>query len=126
MSAKSRILSITYDESLLRTRELILRKAGFDVTSALGFVEARSLCAANRFDLVVVGHSIPVDDKIAILKFAKEGCSAATLCLRKPNSRVLPEADYSTDKTDPRGLVEAVNAALAGVHAARKRAPRRS
>lgn len=110
--SKPKILSITYNESLQRTRQLILDKAGFDTTSALGFVEAQSLCAKGSFDLVVIGHSIPRPDKLALLKFAKEKCGSATLCLRKPNDPVLPEADYSTDRTDPNGLIEAVKAAL--------------
>jgi hypothetical protein len=110
--SKPKILSITYNESLQRTRQMILDKAGFDAISALGFVEAQSLCAQGPFDLVIVGHSIPVADKLALLKFAKEGCGAVTLCLRRPNGPVLSEADYSTDRSDPEGLVEAVKLAL--------------
>lgn len=111
--SKARILSITYNESLMQTREMILRNAGYDVTSALGFVEAQSVCAEQPFDLVIVGHSIPTNDKLAIIKCAKARTGAVVLCLRKPNAPVLREADYSTDETDPGGLVAAVKSALA-------------
>ena len=108
-----RILSISYDPSLLQTREMILRNAGYDVTSALGFVEAQRLCAEQQFDVIVIGHTIPIKDKLALIRCAKQGQRAATLCLRKASDPVVEEADYSTDKTDPGTLVEAVNTALA-------------
>ncbi|HLJ78747.1 MAG TPA: hypothetical protein VKT75_15105 [Acidobacteriaceae bacterium] len=42
----ARILSISYDPVLLRTRELLLQQMGHDVTSAEGFAEA-SGCAVK-------------------------------------------------------------------------------
>jgi hypothetical protein len=111
--SKSKILCVSYDESLLRTRDMILRKAGYDVTAALGFVEAQRLCAEQKFDVVVIGHTIPANDKLALIQCAQQGAGAAALCLRKPNDPVLREPDYSTDRTDPDGLVEAVKTTLA-------------
>ena len=119
--SKPRILSIAYDESLLQTREMILRNAGFDVTSALGFVEAQGLCGKQQFDLVVIGHTIPRNDKLALIQCAKQRGGAATLCLRKSSDPVLKEADYSTDRTDPGALVEEVRIALARRGSGRER-----
>ena len=62
------VLSISYDESLLRTRERILKAAGFDVTSALGFTEASAHCGKSSFDLVIIGHSLPRTDKAALVQ----------------------------------------------------------
>jgi CheY-like chemotaxis protein len=65
---KKAILSISYDESLLVTRHLILEQAGFDVSSALGFAEAMELCSQNQhYDLVLMGHSMPRKDKSALI-----------------------------------------------------------
>ena len=111
--SRLRVLSITYDESLLQTREMILSKAGFDVTSALGFVDAQRLCAEQDFDVVVIGHTLPRNDKLALLRCAKQGGTAATLCLRNPSDPVMTDADYSTDRIDPEGLVKAVHETLA-------------
>lgn len=110
--SQGKILCISYDESIMQTREMILRNAGYDVTSALGFVEAQRLCAEQPFDVVVIGHTLPVKDKLALIQCAKQGGRTATLCLRSPGDPVLSQADYSTDRTDPEGLVTAVKAAL--------------
>ena len=109
----SRVLSISYEEPLLRTREMILRNAGFDVTSALGFVEAQRFCAEQKFDVVVIGHTIPTSDKLALIQSARRDARADTLCLRKAGEPLVPEADYSTDRTGPDELVEAVKNLLA-------------
>lgn len=38
------ILSVSYDQPLLVTRQLILEQAGYDVSSAFGFAEAMEVC----------------------------------------------------------------------------------
>jgi DNA-binding response OmpR family regulator len=48
---KPRILSISYDLPLLRTRQLMLTQEGYDVVSAEGFAEALEHCS-EKFDLV--------------------------------------------------------------------------
>ena len=55
------ILSISYDGSLLLTRQLLLQQMGHEVFSAEGFSKAYSLCETHgrRFDLIALGHSIP-------------------------------------------------------------------
>jgi DNA-binding response OmpR family regulator len=110
--SKPKILSITYDESLQRTRQMILVNAGYVAVSALGFVAAQSLCTDRSFDLIIIGHTLPTADKLALIKIIKEASGTAVLCLRNSGVPVPPGADYSTDRTDPEGLVEAVKAAL--------------
>src|SRR5215510_7668784 len=66
-----RILSVSYDHSLLMTREMLLRDAGFGVTSAKSLPAALDFCRKNRFDLVIVGHSIPRKDKQEMLQTIK-------------------------------------------------------
>ena len=58
-----RILSISYDPSLLWTRRLLLEQMGFEVISAEGFTEAWEACAGKNFDLVILGHSVSPKDK---------------------------------------------------------------
>src|SRR5947209_3466274 len=107
-----RILSISYDDSLLRTRHWILERAGYEVTSALGFLEAQEACLKTRFDLVVIGHSIPLKDKIALARLAQTGCGAAILSLRIVGQEPIPEATFSTERSDPEALLETVQQAL--------------
>ena len=63
-----RILSISYDETLLRTRQMLLRHVGYQVTSVFGYSAAIRESAEGKFDLVIMGHSIPHEDKETIAK----------------------------------------------------------
>lgn len=46
-----RILSVSYDASLLATRKMLLEQQGYSVSSALGFSKALAHCHAGGFDL---------------------------------------------------------------------------
>jgi CheY-like chemotaxis protein len=107
-----RILSISYDEPLLVTRQMMLEQAGFTVTSALGFTEAIEKC--NRsFDLFMIGHSIPVKDKAAIVAAIRQHSRSPILSIRRHGMNPLPEVDLSVDAQDgPQVLLNAVNDAL--------------
>jgi hypothetical protein len=52
-----RILSISYDEPLLVTREMMLEQAGFTVTSALGFTEAIEKCNSGFLTTIITKSS---------------------------------------------------------------------
>ena len=114
MRTKKRILSISYDESLLATRKLLLEQAGFDVVATLGFAEAATICHFDhKFDLIVMGHSIPQADKAALIEMLRQHCETPLLCMHKPNESPLPEAEFSVNSADgPMVLIEAVKAAL--------------
>ena len=114
MPTKKRILSISYDESLLTTRKMILEQAGFDVAAAYGFAEASTICRFDHtFDLIVMGHSIPRKDKTALLEMLRPNCKAPLLSIRRHTEPPIPEADFSVDSHDgPEALVAAVKSAL--------------
>ena len=109
------ILSISYDASLLSTRQMILEQAGFKVTSALGFTEALERCQASaKFDLVLLGHTVPRKDKSALITLLKQRCNTPMLSIRKRGYPPVPEADFSVDSHEgPEALIEAVKSALA-------------
>ena len=89
------ILSISYDESLLRTREWLLRGQGFQVTSALGFTEAAAHCGNSAFDLVIIGHSIPQKDKMALISQVRVHNHTRILALRRHGEESLSGVDHS-------------------------------
>jgi CheY-like chemotaxis protein len=109
------ILCISYDESLLLTRKMILEGAGFDVTAAVGFAEAMELCSNDpTFDLIVMGHTMPRKDKAALIAALRPTCKAPVLSVRRHGDSPLPEADASVDALDgPAKLIEAVKSAIA-------------
>ena len=107
------VLSVSYDESLLRTREWILKGAGFAVTSALGFTEAIAHCQNPAFDLAVIGHSIPKSDRNALVTQLRQHNHTRILALRRQGDEHIPEVDHFIEPSlGPDALLEAVRTTL--------------
>jgi DNA-binding response OmpR family regulator len=108
------LLSVSYDWSLLVTRDLVLRKAGYTVTSALGFVDAIRLCREIKYDLAIIGHSIPLHDQQALLEEIRNSSNAPVLSVFRSSDGALQGADYSLEGMEgPDALVSAVHKAMA-------------
>ena len=103
-----RILSISYDPNLLTIRHHILEQRGYAVESAEGFVKALQKCTAGNFDLLIMGHSIPHEDKQALLEATKQSCQAPVIAMLRANEPELPDAIASVDPLDPRALIDEV------------------
>lgn len=110
---KPRILSISYDSSLLFTRQALLEMAGYVVVSAEGFADALDQCS-GEFDLIIMGHSIPQKDKRAIIAtLHQHGCDAPLLSLLRQGEHKIPEAAHAIDPMYPDDLLNAVQWMLA-------------
>lgn len=76
-------------------------------------MESERLCDKGRYDLLVIGHSIPQQDKIAIIAAFKKRSRAPVISIVRHGDNPLPQADYWTDSTDgPEALVRIVKKAL--------------
>ncbi len=106
MSAK--ILSVSYDPVLLRTRQGLLEQQGFIVVSAEGFTESIDRCADGPYDLVVIGHSIPHRDKLALVDAVNRKCPAPILALLRIDENPLEGAAASIDPMDTRAFLATV------------------
>lgn len=106
------VLSISYDESLLCTREWILKAAGFEVTSALGFTEAIAHCRNNGFDLVIIGHSLPRTDKAALVREIRSHNHSRILALNRQGEEPVAGIDHSADPFAVDAFIEAVRSVL--------------
>jgi DNA-binding response OmpR family regulator len=95
--------------ALLQTRELMLSREGFEVESAVGFSAAVHACENGKFDLMIVGHSIPSADQDFIIKQLKALSGAPILALRRPHDGPLPTAQYNLDPGDPERFLGYVN-----------------
>jgi DNA-binding NtrC family response regulator len=71
MNSHARVLVVSRDEMLLRTREMILG-AFFAVRGAGRFSEARTLLTNHRFDLIVLCHSLTNDECERLAMIAHE------------------------------------------------------
>jgi DNA-binding response OmpR family regulator len=76
---------------------MMLSREGFKVESAVGFSAALRACETGKFDLVIIGHSIPIEDRVAIIKQLKAVCPTRVLALRKPNESSIEDAEYNLD-----------------------------
>jgi len=103
-----RILSVSYDESLLVTRSLLLEREGHQVTSELGFTQSAARCAEGNFDLFILGHSIPEDDKQELMRIFRANCTAPVLALRLEGEDAPDGADYRAFPNDPAELLKTV------------------
>jgi DNA-binding response OmpR family regulator len=105
------ILSVSYDESLLRTRGMLLTAYGYQVTSTLGFTESLKACGDGKFDLFILGHSIPDNDKKELVRTFREHSSGLVISLRRGNESPVQGADYHI-LPDPEPLMALVEQLL--------------
>jgi len=106
-----RILSISYDVSLLATRQMLLEQRGYSVTSALGFSQAITHCRTAGFDLFILGHSIPDTDKNELIRTFRENCPAPILSLERHGEDSVP-CDYHASPDDPAKFLKTVDGIL--------------
>jgi CheY-like chemotaxis protein len=110
----ARILSVSYDEALLRTRQLILEERKHQVTSALGFTDALQHCQkATNFQLFILGHSIPSADKEALIETFRANCPAPILALKRHGEAPVRGADFEIEP-QPQALLDLVSKITSG------------
>jgi DNA-binding response OmpR family regulator len=102
----TRILSVSNDKSLLESREMLLRESGYEVTSAWGASEGLKHCTA-KFDLLIIGHSMPHEEKQSLVKAFRARNSAPVLALHREDEQMLEGADFEIPP-DPEVVVSAV------------------
>jgi DNA-binding response OmpR family regulator len=108
--AKS-VLCVSWNPSLASTRQMMLMQAGYAVISALGREDAALQCHAKA-DLLVLGHSVPRDEKQAVIKCFREHSKAPILSLLAAGQDKLPEADFAVEALNPAAFVKVVKAIL--------------
>jgi hypothetical protein len=107
-------LSVSYDNSLLKTRELILADRGYQVTSATGFVEALAACQRpGPFDAFVIGHSIPHLEKEALIEAFRTNSCGRVIALKKMGERQVQGADVEI-QPDPEHLLHTLAVMVSG------------
>ncbi len=104
---KARILSVSFDEPLLRTRHMLLEREGYDVVSTLGLVPSLKECEKGNFDLFILGHSIDYSDKKELVDTFRRNCRAPIISLRLFGEKAVDGADYHI-QPDPRDILEIV------------------
>ncbi len=106
-----RILSVSYDVSLLATRRMLLELAGYTVISALGFTDALECCAGPGFDLFILGHSIPTKDKQELIRAFRNNCPAPIVSLERVDE-LRVESDFHASPDNPEELLKTIDRIL--------------
>jgi DNA-binding response OmpR family regulator len=104
-----RILSVSYDEMLLKTRADLLEHEGYEVVSVQGFIASLEECKHDGFDLFILGHSIPHKEKQELIRAFRRSCSAPIVSLLRNCDDSVDEADLQVEP-DPRKVLDAVAA----------------
>jgi DNA-binding response OmpR family regulator len=74
------IVSVSHDQILLETRAAILRKSGHHVFSATDLDEFAELLRDREVDLVVIGHTLNMDERDAAYRLIDEwGCKSPVI-----------------------------------------------
>ena len=109
------VLCVSWNPALASTRTWLLSHAGFKVTSALGKQEATEKCK-TKADLLVLGHSVPREEKSSIIDCFRKYSSAPVLSLLRPGQTKLPEADYGVEASEPDDFLQTVRQILGSRH----------
>jgi len=107
-----KILSVSYDPSLLATRRMLLEQRGYHVVSALGFTQAIAHCNTPIFDLFILGHSIPIADKQELIRTFRQNCAAPILSLERHGEEKVP-CDFHASPDQPEEFLATVERILA-------------
>jgi DNA-binding response OmpR family regulator len=109
-----RILSISYNPSLLLTRQLLLEQAGFEVVSTSELSQALEACETSDspFDLVILGHSIPPEEKRKFVAHLKHNSNAPILALLRTNESPVEGAVASVESIDVKQFMATVRQLL--------------
>ena len=123
------VLAVGLDSWQLAVQSSELRSAGFVFTSVMSSREAIEHFQAGDFDLVLLGHSIPMDQKERLTFLIRASApSIPVVCIAKSPRRRCPFAD-ATVKSDVKHLLKGMKSVLvkaAKSWAAQRRLPPRS
>ncbi|HWR13210.1 MAG TPA: hypothetical protein VN577_00165 [Terriglobales bacterium] len=106
-----RVICVSWNPSLSLTRQILLGHLGCRVVSALGRSEALQSCRETA-DLLVIGHSVPADEKRAVIRCFREHSNAPVLSLITTGQDKLPEANYAVESSDPAQFIHTVSSIL--------------
>ena len=108
------VLAVGHDPLLLKTRGQVLQAAGYVVVSTHSLKDAMAKFLHGDFDLVILCHSLPVEQREHLTYFIREQTSLTPIISISPN---WGQHDLFTDVTidnDPNELVRGLREVLNG------------
>jgi hypothetical protein len=89
------VLSIGADPSLMRTRQLLLEKAGHSVVGVMDEKKLAEACESNEFEVVVVSQTISPPMKKRVVSLVRSHCPTTKILelYTVASGRTLEDAD---------------------------------
>lgn len=97
--SQGRILYAENDANVLASEAKIFEQAGFAVDRAEGRKSAEEALRANRYDAVILGHTLSKDDRHHLPYMAKKSNSYAAVMVLHASGKH-PAVDYAMDSRD--------------------------
>ena len=107
-----RILSVSFDISLARARQMLLENEGYVVVTVCTQGAALQHCRRPDFDLVILGHSLRDSQRDEIIRSLRSRSSLPILALLRPNESPILSATRSVNAMEPGEVVSAVREML--------------
>lgn len=108
------ILYINFDPSLADFREHLLSRLGYETVSVIGGPAGRRTAKTRHFDLVIIGHAAPEDERRRLAEWLKANLPGVpVLALCPAPFQAVEYGDYQADAHHPDAWVRVVQEALA-------------
>ena len=89
----------------------MLEADGHSVTSVLGNEQCKGLADQGHFDVVLVGFSSRVEQRLEIIRWLKQNRPQSPIVALRDRSEDLPFADLAVSAQDPQAWLAAVREA---------------
>ena len=107
-----KIACLSWIPILAETRRRLLSGDGYAVVSLLGFEGIRELESIGEVNLLVLAHSVPIEQKQRAVRLFKHRSGSPVLSLLAPHQSKLPDADYGIEAFSPQNFLDAVKQIL--------------
>jgi CheY-like chemotaxis protein len=110
------ILSICLDPTLLNSRSRLLQSAGYMVVSATSVQQAVSRFRNGNFDLVLLCHSIPLEDRRGLASLLRASGSITPIAVISEFADSYDEFMDVTLENNPKALLMGIRQLLAPLY----------
>ena len=112
LPAMARILHVGTNDAVMTTRRAILQRAGHEVALAHNQREVLAACTVNKFDVVILGQSLPAREKQRVVHTVMEHC--APIRFLEYHNGITPDmpsahAHLHVTSNTPQSLIECVD-----------------
>ena len=105
---KARILTVSYDEPLLKTLAVLLETHGYEVVSASGRPALEECSRGAKFDVLLLGSCIPAREKQQLVEAFRKNSSAPVVSAESNSDQHVDDgADFHVEP-DPEVLLKLI------------------